>query len=148
MIQLTDKVCTEGGATHVAAERLRDMDFSGVNQRLIGKGHEEHDVDQLREQAIRFLSLAATTDINLVPSHQVDEYWHELILNTHLYEGIGNVLGRFIHHVPSENPDDPELRIAYINTRAALQSVFGEVDHRYWPEKSGMSGCVGELCSC
>lgn len=79
----------------------------------------------------RFLYLLAKyQDEKLVPTRDIDEFWHNHILYTRRYhQDCQNLCGHFIHHAPSDptNPADlAMLEQNFARTQALYESEFGE----------------------
>lgn len=116
---------------------------------LIKRFCQEHSVSETEarerfEETKKFLVLSATNRHNIYsPSEQIDEMWHCFLLNTKYYHEFCRRLGCFVHHQPSEKPQ-PEN---YARTRIDLESLFGELNVKYWSEKNG--DCDGgSSCDC
>lgn len=67
-------------------------------------------------------------DQALVPSKEIDEYWHNHILYTRLYvRDCGHIFGHYLHHEPQGLDEDPQSLIdQYIHTKALYLAEFGE----------------------
>lgn len=97
----------------------------------------------------RFLILNSKyPEASLVPTHDIDSFWHQHILDTRAYVvDCTNIFGRFLHHFPyfgMRGPEDAEnLRQSFENTRALFYKEFGEV-----PPMSigGSSDCDSSAC--
>lgn len=62
---------------------------------------------RILDQALAFLGTSATATQPLGPSELVDIGWHTFILYTVDYAAFcDRVAGRFIHHVPDDDPTD------------------------------------------
>ncbi|PWU08912.1 MAG: hypothetical protein C5B51_06990 [Terriglobia bacterium] len=78
-----------------------------------------------------FLYLKAADVVEtLVPTSEVDEIWHQHILNTKQYASdCQRLLGEFLHHSPTSGVDPNEslrLQDPYFHTWVAYESLFGE----------------------
>lgn len=92
----------------------------------------------------KFLLLCAKSDAPLAPSEEVDDVWHDFVLHTREYHAFcRDQIGRFIHHVPSEVPDQQ----SYWRTLTLMEAEFGGVDERYWPRSAAPGKCCGSHCS-
>lgn len=78
------------------------------------------------------------------PSPKIDAMWHQFILHTRDYLSFCDALGGFIHHQPAEKPA-PE---GYSLTRTDMQSLFGDLDQRYWTERSSDCDDCNSSCDC
>ncbi len=124
---------------------LRGIDMSQIDRRLIGRLGDNNYVNGLREEAIRFLGIAAGGEGSFAPSKTVDEYWHEMVMNTPFYAAVCARIGTFIHHRPSERAEIE----AYARTLEAYRAIFGEPDSRYWKVKDAAdcdSFCSSGAC--
>lgn len=130
---------------------LSRMDFSAVDRKLVDRIKGKDYLDGLREETLKFIAISSTLGGVYAPSLRVDEYWHEMVLNTRLYQDVSERLGTFLHHVPSDKPEHE----AYKNTLEAYRAVFGEPKSGYWGPAgagecsaacSGGSGCTSH-CS-
>jgi hypothetical protein len=65
---------------------------------------------------------------SLVPSRQIDEFWHNHILYTKNYlHDCLNIFGHYLHHQPaSPNEDSQYLVQHYLKTKAFYFAEFGE----------------------
>ena len=83
-------------------------------------------------ETLRFVALAAATDVPVGPSRLVDVGWHEFILFTRDYMAYCAELGGYVHHVP-DSPGDTSDPTAYRRTRELLTERHGPLDERLWP---------------
>ena len=94
------------------------MGFPGIEHYIPGPVHAtlEHrlagrasgDLRVQTEECLKFLIIASEADPLFIPmTREVDEVWHELILQTHFYAELCARLpgGRFIHHQSVELAD-------------------------------------------
>src|SRR5215510_12824427 len=83
---------------------IQNLDLSAVRERLISKkGWTPDYADRLIEEYREYLSLFYfhPGDELVPPTQDLDDVWHEHILDTRRYaEDCQTVFGRFIHHVP------------------------------------------------
>lgn len=80
---------------------------------------------------------------SLAPSKLVDIGWHTFILHTTDYaQFCEQVVGRFVHHVPTtdgeEPPDNGETRQ---RTLAAITAAGYTIDPELWPDLADCSQC-------
>lgn len=96
-----------------------------------------------------FLYLCKDSDF-LVPSLQIDDVWHELILCTREYQKFCEMfLGTFIHHspeLPSEEGETNQYSQGYQRT-LFLVSQNGDVNPKFWRTTSAEAKCGGAGCS-
>jgi hypothetical protein len=96
--------------------------------------------DRIMGQTVAFLETCATATEPIGPSELVDIGWHTFILYTHEYAEFGNrIAGRFIHHVPDDNPTGdewptvPKASAATLAvTVAAMRKAGCVVDPELW----------------
>jgi hypothetical protein len=102
---------------------IQELNLSHIEKRLEKKLELNADlIHQCANEYKKFLYLIQSNPKTpIVPSHLVDEIWHEHILHTKQYEkDCLEIFGNFIHHEPSENMEkgediEPTLRL-YENT--------------------------------
>ncbi|HXK31134.1 MAG TPA: hypothetical protein VJZ94_00030 [Candidatus Paceibacterota bacterium] len=133
-------------------ERLRhvqDLDLEPIKFKLV---HDEDgprwsitDTDRVEVEYKRFLALNLknVTDKrvqSIVPTREVDKFWHAHILDTMKYEAdCAHCLGFFLHHFPYLGLRGPEDALA-------LQERFRE-SLEYYHAEFGQSGGVKETAS-
>ena len=63
----------------------------------------------------------------MVPTREIDEFWHNHILNTKkYYQDSLQIFGHYLHHEPASMDDDPEQLIAdFQQTKKYYQNEFG-----------------------
>ena len=70
-------------------------------------------------------------DEGLVPTRDIDEFWHNHILYTQEYtKDCHALLGRYIHHKPAEPTDSATIALlanAFLKTQALYLEEFNEV---------------------
>lgn len=130
------------------------MDFPGVEHYVTDGVYAtlrhrlaDRDPAELRiqtEECLKFLIIASETDPLFIPmTREVDEVWHELILQTHFYAQLCRRLpgGRFIHHQSIELAEyaagdaQPDLLDELMFWLPAYVSRFGDFTPeraRYW----------------
>jgi hypothetical protein len=137
------------------AVSARSLISDGLFARLTARITAEHLIEpalaeRIMDQALAFLAAIATQPgRSLSPSQPVDIGWHTFILYTRDYaEFCERVAGRFIHHVPNDDPDAPseDADPSSVRTRtlAAIQSAGYAVDSDLWPAKAAR--CDPEKC--
>jgi len=64
----------------------------------------------------------------LVPTREIDEFWHNHILHTKKYfNDCKNIFGVYLHHVPNDPLEEVELLIQqYANTKELYFNEFNE----------------------
>lgn len=89
---------------------IDDLDFSMIIKKMtIEQGWQKKKVMEVSEYYRHFLFLIykyGTKFPNLPPSFEIDEFWHNHILDTKKYcEDCQNIFGRYIHHNPYTGMD-------------------------------------------
>jgi hypothetical protein len=118
--RLTTRIATEHGVSCAYAERVMD-------------------------QALAFLGACATISEPLSPSPEVDIGWHTFILYTADYAKFcDQVAGRFLHHVPDDDPAAPEVGDPVDLTErtvSAIEAAGYHVDRELWAKRPLCSQC-------
>lgn len=96
-----------------------------------GKGWTRERADHVETQYKGFLYLSATEPTPIVPSRDVDDFWHQHILDTRKYaEDCDGVFGYFVHHFPyfgmRGDEDARQLQEAFATTKAVYEQRYGE----------------------
>ncbi|MEU0787772.1 hypothetical protein ABZ341_40345 [Streptomyces sp. NPDC006173] len=81
---------------------------------------------------------------NLAPSALVDHGWHAFILHTVDYAVFcERVVGRFVHHVPTEDGDEApgEAKETRERTLAAITAAGFSIDTDLWPDMAECTQC-------
>lgn len=110
--------------------------------KIVGEKHalSEEDSKELCLRYRQWLALKkCLPEAELVPSKDIDDFWHEHILDTRKYvRDCEDLFGRFLHHEPCDDLGDEALKeheAAFLNTRSIYRHVFGE------QLNSSISGC-------
>ncbi len=115
----------------IAALDLDPIKFKLMNPDE-GEGWDRETADRLEREYRRFLILIARHPAeNIVPSRDVDKFWHGHILDTAKYaEDCGRTFGTFLHHFPyfgmRGEQDAAALAEAARATGALYEKEFGE----------------------
>jgi hypothetical protein len=116
--------------------------YAMLRQRLSGRT--EHELRIQTEECLKFLIIASENEPVFIPLTQdVDDVWHELILQTHFYAQLCARLpgGKFIHHQSLElrdyaegdtNPDLLEELLFWLPAYVGRFGEFTEERARYW----------------
>jgi len=147
----------DGYPTPKATERPREtvlndvlaLDLTAIRQKVklenYPYGHEadEYMLSQDELKYRHFLFLAGTSDTIVIPTEEIDAFWHHHILDTAKYEqDCMRIFGFFIHHFPylglRGDADKAKLRELYNQTETLYSLTFGEV---YNPRDNDLSGC-------
>lgn len=117
---------------------IDSIDFSMVIDKIImTKSWKKKDVLKICEYYKNFLFLNkkyGSETCQLPPSDEVDEFWHNHILDTHKYTKDCDVIfGRYLHHYPYFGIDDKsnmqDLQKAFDHMQELHKKEFG--DHIY-----------------
>jgi hypothetical protein len=129
--------------------RIAALDLTPVTQQLVDYlGWTAARAASAERRYRRFLYLKTTLpEGNASPTHEVDQFWHQHIINTRRYgPDCEAVAGRFLHHT-FLSPDDPAeagaLNTVWLTTQATYESLFeepyegtiGEVLLQRWPQR-------------
>lgn len=111
------------------------LDLYAVQTRLQHKDHGSGWSPERAAAAVlgyrRFLHLILQGHTSLVPSRDIDEVWHQHILDTRAYASdCESVFGRFIHHFPylglRDDADREVLRTKFASSTALYESIWHE----------------------
>lgn len=93
-------------------QKLRDFNLAPVTKRM----RERHGVENAKELENKFRRFVKAQlqmkrdgeDQPLSPHPEIDEYWHEFILDTPRYQLFcEEIFGKFRHHIPG-NPEESD----------------------------------------
>lgn len=126
-------------ATRISSDfagRVAQLDFSMLKRKLMSRKHGEGwSLDQAKHverEYRRFLILLnAHPGQEIVPTKEVDTFWHYHILDTRAYScDMIALFGRMLHHYPYFGIDDvtgeAELYVAFERTKALYELEFSE----------------------
>lgn len=126
------------------------LDLSMIRMKLMdpeeGKGWSAQHALRVETEYRRYLKLSLEHGAkSVVPSKEVDTFWHFHILDTQAYaEDCKQVFGYFLHHFPyfgMRGPADAAALVdAYEETLALYTAEFGFPPEDLWPP-SGMARC-------
>jgi hypothetical protein len=114
--------------------RLAALDLAPIKVKLMdpveGKGWSRSQADRVEELYRHFLLLTVTHDEPIVPTHEIDDFWHAHILDTRKYaEDCEKLFGYFVHHFPyfgMRGADDAAaLQAAFARTKELFSHEFG-----------------------
>ena len=141
-------------ATRALSGSLDSLDLDPIKVKLMhdeeGEGWSRAHAEAVDIEYRRFLQLCIENQPGaapVVPSKEVDTFWHYHILDTMKYAAdCDAVFGRFLHHFPYfglRGADDARnLASAAEATKAAYQLRFGQTA----PEGAGAAGCGEVVC--
>jgi len=129
---------------------IEPLDLSMIRMKLMdpeeGKAWSETYAERVETEYRRYLALSLLYGAkSIVPSCDVDVFWHYHILDTEAYAtDCDHVFGYFLHHFPYFGMRDPEdaqaLVTAYAETLALYEAHFGPAPEDLWP-RAGMARC-------
>jgi hypothetical protein len=102
----------------------KELDLSVIARRIIEKsGYSTEFVKKIEKEYKRFLELAVL-GYEVVPSQQIDDFWHNHVLDTRKYREDCAILGEFIDHCPDDGSKD--LDGDFDKTLDYYREYFGE----------------------
>ena len=129
---------------------IESLDLSWIRMKLMdheeGQGWSDEFAGRVETEYRRYLTLARLHSSKpIVPSREVDTFWHYHILDTQAYAAdCEQVFGYFLHHFPyfgMRGPEDMDaLGRAYDKTLELYEAEFGPSPEDLWPS-TGMSRC-------
>jgi hypothetical protein len=139
-------------------DKIEALDLGPIKFKLMdeddGEGWSLTRANVAEREYKRFLILNRDSEGTIVPSKEIDTFWHYHILDTAKYaEDCDAVFGKFLHHFPYfglRGADDAaNLETAFAYTKATYESRFGEPMLRSAAETNlgGSSGCGAVVCS-
>jgi hypothetical protein len=133
--------------THLPNKHLLDDKlWSSLVGRIAREGGIEPTLaGRIMNEALSFLQLvAAAPHAQFTPSSMVDTGWHTFLLYTREYAAFcEKVAGRFIHHVPFDDPGIDADVANVTRTIAALKYAGFVADEGIWV---GAADCAGQKC--
>lgn len=134
-------------------ELIPELNLQPIKFKLMskdeGRGWDRETTKRIETQYRRFLFLNLQyPGKHIVPTKEVDEFWHQHILDTRKYaEDCQMIFGRFLHHFPyfgMRGPKDAEnLRQAFVETNELCVQHFGEK----MSSTADCSSCDSSACS-
>jgi hypothetical protein len=113
-------------------DAVQALNLNSVTTQLVSRKNwspDRVDAAVRRYRGFLYLTVAGVVR-NTCPTAQVDEIWHQHILNTKQYAAdCERLAGGFIHHAPSSGADPEESQILgdlFFRTWVAYESEFGE----------------------
>ena len=111
------------------------IDFSMVIDKIVStKGWKKSDVEKICVLYRHFLFLNKKymdACLSLPPSEEIDEFWHNHILDTHKYKAdCDKIFGTYLHHYPyfgiDGKTDLTDLSNAFDKTQELYHKEFGD----------------------
>lgn len=117
-----------------AKEYIYSIDFSMIIKKMISQGWSKKTATALSVEYKHFLFLIKKYSNQtklLPPSEEVDEFWHNHILDTIKYrEDCQRIFGYYFDHYPyfgmDENSDEQDLQEAFNETKKLYLKEFGK----------------------
>ncbi len=123
---------------------ISSLDLSKAKKRLLEiPGWDEKKANKAEKEYRRFLYLIKLhPDVPLVPTEELDELWHQHILDTRKYaEDCQNIFGFFLHHNPNLEKGSKELETLFEQTKKLYKKSF-------LTEIRNSVACLGNGASC
>src|SRR3989344_866062 len=115
--------------------KINALDLDPIKYKLIHEGVADgwnrERADRVEDQYKKFLYMSITQgNASTVPTKDIDEFWHQHILDTHKYaDDCQRTFGFFLHHFPylglRGEEDAKLLQLLFQRTRARYESLFG-----------------------
>jgi len=122
--------------TPAALEPVSSIDLSMVKLKLMdadeGLGWSAGQADRAEVRYRRYLQMVQLhPDRSIVPAKDIDQFWHQHILDTRGYAAdCQRVFGEFVHHFPyfgmRGDADAKNLISSYEGTKGLYREMFGE----------------------
>jgi hypothetical protein len=115
-----------------AKQYIDAINFQPIINKLVSGGWLESDAIATTDQYRKYLFLNVKYPDQIIPpSDDIDELWHNHILDTHLYiKDCDALFGKYKHHYPyfgiDEKSDMNDLNKAFNNTKELYLKEFGE----------------------
>ncbi len=134
-------------------DQIMNFQFDPLIHRMVDKYDWTEDRSRsVFEDTKRYLFLARTTSLPLIPPPDVDEVWHNFILFTVDYASFcERFLGKFIHHRPRRRDDPPTGNgFTVKDTLEVAKANFGELSKNWnYPGVCSKSKCsCSDWCKC
>src|SRR5215472_16689173 len=135
----------------LAKQHIRDLDLSSVSASVVEKlGWSLEKAQRVEDCYKRFLYALAhrkKDDLLSPPSQEVDDFWHQHILDTRKYrEDCHKVFGHYVDHTPRLDPEDQrkaDVRRQQVYDDYGIDAIsFKETDSRNSRDDGGgFEGC-------
>ncbi len=129
-------------------QTIGNLDFSMIISKMVShQGWSRKDAEEVSQLYRNFLFLSAKySDKRLPPSGDIDEFWHNHILDTEKYaQDCDAIFGRFFHHYPyfgiDEKTNQTDLGDAFSDVQRFHHLEFGDYIYeiRGWRKKLASS---------
>jgi len=114
---------------------IASVDLEMVKMKLAdsdeGLGWESEQCDSIEVLYKRYLTLCKKYGKGIVPTKEMDQFWHYHILDTRAYCSFcDDVFGRYFHHYPyfgmRGEQDEKDLMNAFLRTKELYSKEFGD----------------------
>ncbi len=132
---------------------LQALDLEKIKFKVVRGGWTAAKADRVELLYKRYLYLSLLyPELPLVPTEDVDEFWHNHILDTKKYaEDTLRIFGYFLHHCPyfgmTEESDEAELRRAFQQTAELYEAEFGSSGPGWLETADPEAAFCGGCCS-
>jgi len=107
---------------------LKNIDLSEI----IAKFYEEQPcslktAEKVAQEYLKFIFLTTKHKFQLVPSKEIDLFWHCHILNTPLYRKFCDThFGKYLDHIPQLKKEAKQMgKEEFLKTQAAFKKEYG-----------------------
>lgn len=137
---------------------INAIDLRMVKKKLMdeeeGQGWDEEYTNYVEQRYKRFLCMIVLNEIgSIVPTKNIDEFWHQHILDTRAYaQDCQTIMGQFIHHFPyfgmRSEQDAQDLLDSFEETKLFYYRLFGEEYTKDFKAETSQSKChrCGSYC--
>lgn len=109
---------------------------------VVHNGQSPERAKRIADQAVAFLITAATANVPMVPSDDVDLGLHALILHTREYARLcERYAGRFLHHNPKPGGGPRDLLMVITAARAMKAAGFMVFDDLWTVDGTNLAQC-------
>ncbi|MFG2955756.1 glycine-rich domain-containing protein [Streptomyces sp. NPDC048291] len=109
---------------------------------VVHNGQSPERAARIADQAVAFLVTAATANVPMVPSDDVDLGLHALILHTREYARLcDRYAGRFLHHNPKPGGGPRDLLMVITAARAMKAAGFKVFDDLWTVDGTNLAQC-------
>jgi len=114
---------------------IQVLDFEAIKHKLRdsvhGLGWSEEKTERVEKMYRRFLFLQVTSTETIVPTRDIDDFWHAHILDTRKYAAdCQTAFGFYLHHYPyfglRGEEDTKDLETAFERSRTLYENTYGE----------------------
>lgn len=127
-----------------AKHYIHSLDFSNVIDKMVKhQGWNRHHAEKLSDMYRNYLWLCRKySDLKLPPSDEIDEFWHNHILDTKRYrQDCRYIFGKYFDHYPyfgiDKNSTVSDLNTAFEQMQKLYRQEFGECIENVRPNALG-----------